>query len=57
MEKNLKKNYIGIDTTESLCCIPGTNTPVYINHTSEKGKIKLYKRGVPFVSQRVKNPT
>ena len=36
MEKNLKKKYMYIYVTESLCCTPETNTTLYINYTSIK---------------------
>ena len=37
-EKNLKKNNTYLCITESLCCIPETNTALLINYKVKKKK-------------------
>ena len=44
MEKNLRNNrYICVRITASMCCIPETNTTLYINYTS-RGTKKIKKK-------------
>ena len=44
MEKNIKKEYIYICITESLCCTAEINTTLWINYTSITKKEKKRKQ-------------